>query len=316
MAQIVLGFGSSHGPVFNPPEAWLRQDERDQRDRRFDYAELLRAASRPGLDAEIQPEKMQARYEACQVAVRSLTEAITSSRPDAVVVLSNPHGSISYEQMQPVFGIYLSASLQSPRVPRRPQFAGEPPENEEDGFPTDAELAEHLMGSLIEEGIDLACAFQGQLGTRAVRDHAYSVLYNRYLPDRSVPMVPFVISREPPYIPTPRRCYAVGQALRRAIEGWDQDKRVAVMASGGLSHQILDEELDRTVITALQAKDTDQLFSLPRDRLHRGGGTPEILNWITLAGTMEAEEMKLIDYVPCYRSLAGTGHGATFAYWR
>ena len=54
---------------------------------------------------------------------------------------------------------------------------------------------------------------------------------------------------------TPARRYALGQALRRAIERWDSGKRVAIMASGGLSHQIVDEDLDRTVVNALLAKD-------------------------------------------------------------
>ena len=87
------------------------------------------------------------------------------------------------------------------------------------------------------------------------------------------------------------------------------------MASGGLSHQIVDEKLDQQVIQALKEKDVQGLCSLPRDRLNRGPGTPEILNWVALAGAMESASMTLVDYVPCYRSPAGTGHGVTFAYW-
>jgi len=88
------------------------------------------------------------------------------------------------------------------------------------------------------------------------------------------------------------------------------------MASGGLSHQILDEELDHIVVDALVERDFDTLDSLSRDRLNRAPGTPEILNWITVAGAMEPLGMTLVDYVPCYRSLAGTGHGVTFGYWK
>jgi hypothetical protein len=104
--------------------------------------------------------------------------------------------------------------------------------------------------------------------------------------------------------------------MRRAIEGWKSDARVAVMASGGLSHQIIDEEFDRQVIGALQTKDTEILCSLPIERLNRAPGTAEILNWVALAGAMEASPMTLIDYVPCYRSVAGTGHSGSFAYWK
>jgi hypothetical protein len=58
------------------------------------------------------------------------------------------------------------------------------------------------------------------------------------------------------------------------------------------------------------------LRSLPIDRLNRAPGTAETLNWIALAGAMDPMPMTLIDYVPCYRSPAGTGLAATFGFWR
>ena len=59
--------------------------------------------------------------------------------------------------------------------------------------------------------------------------------YDKFLPDRTIPTVPFLLSRYLPHQATSARCYTVGQAIRRAIESWDKDMRVAVMASGGLS---------------------------------------------------------------------------------
>ena len=73
------------------------------------------------------------------------------------------------------------------------------------------------------------------------RGHSCSP-YDKFLPDRTIPTVPFLLSRYLPHQATSARCYTVGQAIRRAIESWDKDMRVAVMASGGLSHQVLDEE--------------------------------------------------------------------------
>ena len=70
------------------------------------------------------------------------------------------------------------------------------------------------------------------------------------------------------------------------------------------------------MIDALTAGNAAQLRALPRDRLNRAPGTPEILNWVTVAAAMAPDTMKLVDYLPCYRSLAGTGHGVTFGYWR
>jgi hypothetical protein len=198
---------------------------------------------------------------------------------------------------------------------RRPPGAEEPrSEREVRQFPTDGDLARHLMDALIDEGIDVACSFQSRPG--AGLDEAFNLLYREYVPDADVPYVPFLISRYLPNQATPARCYELGRALRRAIESWAQDKRVAIMASGGLSHQIIDEELDRQVIDALTERNVEQLCSLPRDRLNRAPGTPEILNWVACAGAMEPMPMTLIDYVPCYRSSAGTGQGVTFGWWK
>jgi 3-O-methylgallate 3,4-dioxygenase len=75
----------------------------------------------------------------------------------------------------------------------------------------------------------------------------------------------------------------------------------------------MDEEVDEMTLDGLERKDREQLYRLPRERLF--GGTSEILNWVAMAGAMEDRAMTLVDYVPCYRSLAATGCGAGFAYW-
>ena len=88
---------------------------------------------------------------------------------------------------------------------------------------------------------------------------------------------------------------------------------MAVIGSGGLSHFIIDEALDQQVIKALQSKDAEAVYALPRQRLN--SGTSEIRNWIAAAGAVEHLPMTLIDYVPCYRSPAGTGCAMGFAQW-
>jgi aromatic ring-opening dioxygenase catalytic subunit (LigB family) len=119
----------------------------------------------------------------------------------------------------------------------------------------------------------------------------------------------------PPNQPTPRRCYALGQALRRAIESWESDETVAVIASGGLSHTIIDEEIDHATIDGVLEKDASALSSLPMDRLNLG--TSEIRNWVIVAAAMEPEHVTFIgDYIPAYRTPAGTGCGMAFAYWQ
>jgi 3-O-methylgallate 3,4-dioxygenase len=90
--------------------------------------------------------------------------------------------------------------------------------------------------------------------------------------------------------------------------------RVGVLASGGLSHFAVDEALDRRVLDACRTRDADSLGTIPMERLN--SGTSEIRNWIAAAGALEGLDTAWQDYVPCYRSLAGTGCGMGFAVWR
>lgn len=81
-----------------------------------------------------------------------------------------------------------------------------------------------------------------------------------------------------------------------------------------MSHFVVDEALDRGVLDALARHDAAALTTLPRAKMH--AGSSEILNWIAAAGALEGLAMETIDYVPCYRSPAGTGVGMGFAIWR
>jgi seryl-tRNA synthetase len=79
---------------------------------------------------------------------------------------------------------------------------------------------------------------------------------------------------------------------------------------------VLDEDFDAKVLEAMQAGDEATLTSLPEEMFQ--SGTSEIKNWIVAAGMMAEAglTMKLIDYVPCYRSEAGTGSAMGFARWQ
>jgi 3-O-methylgallate 3,4-dioxygenase len=89
-----------------------------------------------------------------------------------------------------------------------------------------------------------------------------------------------------------------------------------VIGSGGMSHFVVDEELDRAFLDAMKRKDTDALTSIPAYNFR--SGTSELKNWIPVAGAMNEVglDITVIDYQPLYRSAAGTGSGMAFAYWR
>src|SRR5262249_20609574 len=72
--------------------------------------------------------------------------------------------------------------------------------------------------------------------------------------------------------------------------------RVGIIASGGLSHFLVDEEFDHAVIRALDQGDADFLRRIPREKLK--GGSSEILNWVAVAGAVEHPEDELVRICP------------------
>jgi hypothetical protein len=320
MARLVFGVGSSHGPTLQtPPEGWPRLGVGDTKDPRFNFDELA-AKAKPGIADEITPEVMRRRHARNQAGLDALVRRFQDARLDAVVVISNPH-RIFPDDAHPVLGVYrgddLPVQMKKPVFDPNDRFASlraqSLGDDEMKRFPAQPSLATHLLTTLIDADFDVASVERIREGNTL--DDAFAFLYERFAPDGAVPAVPFFLSRYRPYQPTARRAYALGKALGEAIASWDADARVGVLASGGLSHQVLDEELDRAVIAALEAGDADALRGLDSGRLNIGPGTPEVLNWVAVAGAMAPATMQLVDYIPCYRSLAGTGHGITFGYW-
>ena len=85
--------------------------------------------------------------------------------------------------------------------------------------------------------------------------HAHAFVRKRLMEDQTLPVVPvFLNTYYPPNQPTPRRCWKLGQAIRAAVESWPGDARIGIVGSGGLSHFVVDEELDRGIIDALRAQ--------------------------------------------------------------
>jgi hypothetical protein len=317
MAKIVLGIGTSHSPQLSiPASEWRLLREKDEHDPRLDYQGLLRRA-KPDIERELTEKRMRERDEACQKAIKTLGDILQEAKPDVAVVFGDDQHEQFHDDNMPTFAVYHGKSLpvvkhtgRNPAGWKAAEEAGWAETAEEYG--TGHELAEQLIRSLVADEFDIARCdrLRKEIGV----GHAFSFLYRRIWPGGTLPMVPLMVNTYyPPNQPTPKRCYAFGQAVRRAIESWKSDQRVVVMASGGLSHVIIDEEIDRQTIDALKSKDREALWRLPREKFR--GGTSEILNWVALAGAVEPMEMKLVDYVTTYRSPAGTGCGMGFSYW-
>jgi Catalytic LigB subunit of aromatic ring-opening dioxygenase len=171
----------------------------------------------------------------------------------------------------------------------------------------------HLIEALTEADFDIASS--KSLRPDEGEGHAVAYVHRHVLDAREpVPVVPvFLNTYFPPNQPRPRRCYLLGQAVRKAVEAFPGDARLGVLASGGLSHFLVDEDFDRAILKALADKDAAFLRTLPRNKLH--AGSSEILNWVAVAGAAEGLDLDWFEYVPGYRTPAGTGTGLSFASW-
>ncbi len=319
MADIVLGIGTSHSPMLSTPhEAFAGHRERDQQ-RVPQFAALARDnAAR--MATELAPALTAARHAATQTAIAQVGAVLAEAALDALVIIGDDQNEWFSPDSQPALCIYWGDTVENlpPQVERmapslRLAYWGYYGDGVNRTYPVDAALGRHLIEALTREhGFDLAhIRVQPR---HAPFGHAWSFIHQRLMGEVVVPIVPVLLNTYyPPNQPTPKRCYQLGRALRQAIEAWSEGRRVGVLGSGGLSHFVVDEALDRHVLDILAKRDADAIAALPLDRLNSGNS--EIRNWIAAAGALEGLSMRLVDYVPCYRSEAGTGCGMAFAVW-
>jgi hypothetical protein len=323
MAKIVLGLAASHSPMLSVPAyEWVTSyGAKDQHDPGLpQYPELYRQNS-ARLAAAITLEKCQERFAAVQGAMDRLAQTLQRVSPDAVIVIGDDHHEMFSADHMPAVNVYwgdkyLNSPVELENIPpfRRSSIWAYHPQ-EPQWYPCDAKLGLQIIESLIAQQFDVA--HSRSVASEQGIGHAFNFIVRRFMAKtRPIPLVPiFLNTYFPPTQPTVKRCYAMGRALREAIESWDADKTIAVVASGGLSHVVIDEEFDRSLLGAMSRKDIEDVCGWPETKFQ--SGTSEIKTWIVLTGAMEQTSlhMRLIDYVPCYRSLAGTGVGAGFAEW-
>jgi 3-O-methylgallate 3,4-dioxygenase len=323
MADIVLGIGTSHSPMLSIDHdaAFPLLAGRDRGNpfvRDFDGMVKEKAS---WIARELRPEVARARHDANQAALAQLAAVLAEAAPDTLVVIGDDQNEWFSPDSQPALCIYWGESVENLPPPAekmnpaiRSAYWGFYGDGASRTFPVDAALARHLIETLTHTH-EFDVAHVRVQPRHSPFGHAWNFVHQRLMKDRVVPIVPVLLNTYyPPNQPTPRRCYELGRAIRQAIAAWPATKRVGIVASGGLSHFVVDETLDRHVLDILAKKDVAAITGLPAAQLDSGNS--EIRNWIATAGAVEHLEMKLIDYVPCYRSEAGTGIGTAFAVWQ
>ena len=325
MAHLIAAFGSSHSPALNsPPEdmaGHARRDEQylhhlDREGRKISFKDLLLAAS-PRIREQITPEKIEKRIHDCEKHLDRLAASIAQAKLDALIVVGDDQREQYLDDNLPAFLVYCGKTIVNsvldlpegaPEYWKRARSLYHEPEGPKE-YPVASDLALFLVRNLIENEFDVA--FSDKLSKPRGEGHAFGFVHRRLMPEKVVPIVPLVVNTYyPPNQPTPRRCFALGSAVRKAIESFTLDFRVGILASGGLSHFTVDEALDRLVLKACGEGDGAALSGIPARKLN--SGSSEIRNWIVMAGAAAGMTPAWQAYEPLYRTPAGTGCGMAF----
>ena len=214
------------------------------------------------------------------------TRKFKETAPEAVVILGNDQREFFDEGLTPSITVYRGAQVRN--IQHTPANApvginiAEPGNAPSDGasYPGAPALADHILDSLAAENFDLAQS--DQTPTAAPRGgipHAYGFLYHSILGDTPPPSVPIILNVHFPHnVPKNRRCLDLGAALTRAIKSFTGFQRVALMASGGLSHFVVDEELDRKILAAMETGDEAALEAVRKRLQGRHRGNKELVS--------------------------------------
>ena len=298
MAEIIGGLAMSHAPqLLMPALQWSDLPTRTKGP----------FHPKPDIAAELTDAAKLAKEARCKRAIAALRTQLETWAPDAVLVVGDDQHENIQDDNQPPFLLYLAPETDATL---HFNYLGVKSTDQMTRYSVPAALATALLDGLTEEGFDIAWS-------RKTREeyglgHAFGRALDFLMPERRFPVMPLMVNTYYPPAPSARRCLDLGKALRRAIVALPGPARIVVLASGGLSHTVIDEPLDADFIAALECQDEDYLAAMPADVLVEG--TSEIRNWIIAAGAM-GRGGKMIDYVPCYRQPSGVGCAMGFAVW-
>ena len=208
---------------------------------------------------------------------------LRENRPDVVFLVYNDHASAFSLDLIPTFAIGTAAQFQpadegwGPRPV--PTVIGHP------------ELAAHIAQSVIQDDFDLTIA------NRMDVDHGLTVPLSLMCGQPEAwpfAVIPFAVNVVQSPVPSGRRCFMLGQAIRRAVESFDEDLNVQIWGTGGMSHQLqgaraglINREWDNRFLDALIG-DPQALSRTPHIDYVREAGSEgiELVMWLIARGAM------------------------------
>lgn len=205
------------------------------------------------------------------------------AKPDVAIVVFNDHVNAFDFRIIPTFAIGCAAEF-----PIADEGWGARPVPVVKGYP---ELASHLIQSLVLDEFDMTI-----VNEMAV-DHGLTVPLSLAFgqPDEwPLRVIPLAVNVVQYPAPTGHRCHELGKAIRKAVESWDEDLKVVVFGTGGMSHQIqhrraglINREWDTAFLDDL-TRNPQRLVDMPPIEYLREAGNEaiELVMWLTMRGAL------------------------------
>ena len=222
-------------------------------------------------------------------AFQPTSQWLQDQKPDALIVIYNDHISSFFLDHYSAFALGVGerwdVADEGGGVRGLPSLNGHP------------ELAAHIGHSLMGDAFDMSF-FQGK-----PLDHGCFSPLSVLLPHEGgwpVPVIPLQVGVLQFPVPSARRCFELGKALRRAVESYPEPLRVAIVATGGLSHQVHGERCgfnntawDHQFLELLE-KDPERLADLTQAEYAELGGMEgaEVIMWLVMRGALSASVVK------------------------
>ena len=214
---------------------------------------------------------------------------LQTAQADVAVVFYNDHGLNFFLDKMPTFAVGAAATYSN-----ADEGWGIPVTDPLNG---NQELSWHLIDRLIQDEFDIVSCQE------MLVDHAFTIPLKLLWPDKCpVTVVPICINTVQFPLPSAKRVFALGQAVGRAIRGWDASKNVVILGTGGLSHQ-LDGARAGFINKKFDLEFMDSLLNEPQwatrfsiEELVEQSGTQgvELLMWLAMRGTLgDAKEFKI-----------------------
>lgn len=299
---------------------------------RMKYAQVEEKRRHQNLETQTEISVRQERLTKSFEAIDKLSDIFAAAKPDVAIIFGNDQGEMFLDDVKPAFTIMGCPEFenmprtadQNSRLPPGIELSdvGHLPDEGTSVFPGHPQLARYLATYAVERDFDVAYSNR-QFHPDPARaqsggmPHSYGFIYKQIFRENVTPHIPIDNNTFfPPNQPRAPRCYAFGKTIGEAIRAWDEDVRVCVIASGGLSHFVVDEEFDRDIMHAMEKNDFEHLLSY-----HEGyyqAGSSEIKSWIAAGAAMQGAGLvgHIVDYHALYRTAGGTGSSAAFMYWQ